>query len=358
MSKQDRSYTKYRDFTAFDRIYTFKVEELISHYYSLSTPNYPSVIQENSMQIHNELRRWKPVPVKSSDGRIYGYYNPENAPAPIHGAYDDALVFRLLNRLQRRIQQGQVDLLTAAAERKDSIQMIGKRVDQMTDLLVSHKANMGRLEKAIKRAKKPRKIKRLMNLISSLRLEFAYGWAPLASDLYTLGNEIMPPIFYADVHATVNAEQILPTYSFGYEGGYYGTVKLTGKIGLEMNDPFTASAAQLGLTNPAATAWELVPWSFAVDWILPIGDYLRQASTLDGLNVRFSSLTITQKGSGEINYTLDEAFPLYSSVKFKHYRRTSLPEPRLPRFMDSPFGSLSRTFNQLALLGQMIGKRP
>lgn len=355
--KEDLSYEKYEDFPAFDRIYTFKVEELVSYYFSHGTPGYPSNIRENPMQIHKEFRTWMPFALSSSDGDIYGYLNPENAPIPIIGDYDPALEFKLLNRLQSRIQQGQVDLLTAAAERKDSIQMIGTRVNQMTDLLVDYKRNMSRLEKALKKAKKPKKIQRLVNLISSLRLEFSFGWSPLASDLYTLGNEIMPPIFYADVSATVHGEQLIPTYAFGYEGGYEGSVKLHGKVGIQMNDPFTASAAQLGLTNPAATAWELVPWSFAVDWILPIGDYLRQASMLDGLEVRFSSMTITQKGNSSIRYTLNNLNAM-SSAELKHYRRTSLPEPRLPRFMDSPFGSLTRTFNQLALLGQMIGKKP
>lgn len=355
MTKPDKSYSIEKDFPAFDRVYTFKVEELSSSYYSNSTPGYPGKIQENSMQIHNEFRKWGPIALESSDGDIYGYFLPDNAPVPPYGYYDQALEFKLLNRLQSRIQQGQVDLLTAAAERKDSIQMIGSRVNQMTDLLVSHKKNMSKLEKALKKAQSPKKIKRLVNLISSLRLEFSFGWAPLASDLYTLGNEIMPPIFYADVSATVIGSQHEPTYSFGYTGGYKGTVKLTGKIGLQMSNPFTSSAAQLGLTNPAATAWELVPWSFAVDWILPIGDYLRQASMLDGLDVRFSSLTVAQSGQGSIEYAYNSS-TAWSSVNLTHYRRGPLPSPRLPRFMDSPFGSLTRTFNQLALLGQMIGK--
>jgi hypothetical protein len=33
-------------------------------------------------------------------------------------------------------------------------------------------------------------------------------------------------------------------------------------------------AWSLGLDNPLATAWELTPYSFVVDWMLPIGDWL------------------------------------------------------------------------------------
>lgn len=41
----------------------------------------------------------------------------------------------------------------------------------------------------------------------------------------------------------------------------------------------------LGFTNPAAVLWEATPFSFVVDWFLPIGDYLKtlDGSTLNGL---------------------------------------------------------------------------
>jgi len=32
--------------------------------------------------------------------------------------------------------------------------------------------------------------------------------------------------------------------------------------------------ALLGLTDPASLAWEKLPWSFVIDWIIPAGNYL------------------------------------------------------------------------------------
>jgi hypothetical protein len=32
--------------------------------------------------------------------------------------------------------------------------------------------------------------------------------------------------------------------------------------------------AQLGLTRPLSSAWELLPWSFVADWWLSVGTYL------------------------------------------------------------------------------------
>jgi len=41
--------------------------------------------------------------------------------------------------------------------------------------------------------------------------------------------------------------------------------------------------ASLGLTNPALIAWELVPFSFVVDWLIPIGSFLEAITATQGL---------------------------------------------------------------------------
>lgn len=51
----------------------------------------------------------------------------------------------------------------------------------------------------------------------------------------------------------------------------------------------------LGLTNPAAIAWEVVPYSFVVDWFLPVGSYLAAWGVIPALTGRF--LTIERAGA-------------------------------------------------------------
>lgn len=43
-------------------------------------------------------------------------------------------------------------------------------------------------------------------------------------------------------------------------------------------------ASALGFTNPVALAWELVPYSFVIDWFINVGDWLGQLDTLSGVN--------------------------------------------------------------------------
>ena len=50
-------------------------------------------------------------------------------------------------------------------------------------------------------------------------------------------------------------------------------------------------------SNPLLTAWELVPYSFVVDWFVPIGDFINQYASTDGL------VFISGTESLSVNYT-------------------------------------------------------
>jgi len=54
-----------------------------------------------------------------------------------------------------------------------------------------------------------------------------------------------------------------------------------------LDDRFLAYMDSIGLVNPAAILWELVPYSFVVDWIVPIGQFLENISA--GVGLRFLS---------------------------------------------------------------------
>lgn len=354
MPKQDPSTQRFTVYQTTNGPVSRLTFEIRANYFSLKTPGYPSRIQQNNMQIFEEHRYMKPGLRYNSAGELYSIFTPEFPPMPAYGSYSSQARFNLLNRLNTRLHEGKVDLLTALAERKSSIQMIATRVDQAVPMLIAYKKNSQRLQKRIKKAAlAPKKLKRLVKMLSDLRLEFSFGWAPLAQDIYTLGNEIMPPIFYADVKASVNEEQ--QTFpSFGYVGGYMGSVKLKAFARVSMANPVTSSASQLGLTDPAVTAWEIVPWSFAIDWILPIGDYLSQINMFSGLRLETGSLTVRQRGNA--THTFQSGVSASTQIDLRFGKRGSLPTPSLPRFVDSPLGNFSRTLNQLALLGQMVGK--
>lgn len=65
-----------------------------------------------------------------------------------------------------------------------------------------------------------------------------------------------------------------------------------------VSNPIIAELNALGLVNPALIAWNLLPYSFVADWVLPISDILR--SFTSGLG--YSSLSVSVVTEERMNY--------------------------------------------------------
>lgn len=117
----------------------------------------------------------------------------------------------------------------------------------------------------------------------------------------------------------------------------------------------------VGLTNPLSIAWEMMPWSFVVDWFLPIGRWLGNLDALVGVEFVDASWTRVddQRISMVINSSTVSGSTRYT-YKLQGYtkrvtiqRRSSIPPSvlTLPRFK-SPF-STTHAVTGLALLRQV-----
>lgn len=130
--------------------------------------------------------------------------------------------------------------------------------------------------------------------LSERFLELQYGWLPLLSDVKSAADALShhaaqdPPVtrkvkqrlkrtvdvdrdYAENVHRTTVSVQILYSCT-------------------ESNTPSVPDA--LGLTDPLTVAWELVPYSFVIDWFLPVGDYLQARHFVGSLT---GELVISEK---------------------------------------------------------------
>jgi len=57
--------------------------------------------------------------------------------------------------------------------------------------------------------------------------------------------------------------------------------------------PLETAISALGINNPFTVGWELLPWSFVVDWMIPIGDYIATWGATYGWNFLDGSCTDT-----------------------------------------------------------------
>jgi hypothetical protein len=101
-------------------------------------------------------------------------------------------------------------------------------------------------------------------------------------------------------------------------------------------------ARQLGLLDPLSVAWELLPWSFVIDWFIPIGAYLDVLNGIPALKGRFLTTEVIRRvgiqgvpGVKSPWYTL--GMPTYRSVIMGVLARPSLYHKKV---------SITRTYSE------------
>lgn len=138
-----------------------------------------------------------------------------------------------------------------------------------------------------------RRKKRAVAMAANLHLVKEYGIKPLASDIYGLA-ELLAAQSYAIVRSSAQAgsRQSYDTVEQGYLNGvkttWYTKFEVFVKTGCDFssNGTIAPTLSASGLTNPAAIAWEMVPFSFIVDWVYPLGDYFNNLDATLGLTLR------------------------------------------------------------------------
>lgn len=122
---------------------------------------------------------------------------------------------------------------------------------------------------------------------SSAWLEFTFGWAPLVQDVANVVE-----VFKQDFPGVPIKAKVRSVYyaSQPWDGGSWYAAQTSGVyyIGGEVvvTNPNVLLAKSLGLTNPASIAWDAVPFSFVVDWFIPVGKFLQSLDNDFGIEIR------------------------------------------------------------------------
>lgn len=131
--------------------------------------------------------------------------------------------------------------------------------------------------------------------LASAWMACRYGWVPLMGDIYGLNDlqyeyNKLPKIVVSKWTPGVPYHPYSPAYADLYRyrieraqrwQAFLDTEKLTASL-----------PTRLGLTDPASIAWELVPFSFVVDWFLPVGHFLKSLEAARVLPVAKITKTI------------------------------------------------------------------
>lgn len=145
-------------------------------------------------------------------------------------------------------------------------------------------------------------------------LEFSFGWSPLVGDISSAMDVLVnrePKFRVYGGGKDVSSTRVHQTWSPGTQ--YYSWTTETSSFDiytkqgcrLVVSNPNLALANQLGLVNPAVVVWELIPFSFLIDWFANVESVLSQGTDFLGLAVsdqyqRHFATGIATRDSGDV----------------------------------------------------------
>lgn len=194
------------------------------------------------------------------------------------------------------------------AERHQTYSLIANNVKRLMSMVdtfrkVKRRGNVDIDKKFIKRSGKQ---------ISNEVLQFFFGVQPLIDDIEALAekaahwNEYGPAktgdsiTVKASGKGFDNARTTVVSLSNGKPymettTDVRVTVQVRYVLEYSMQNPALAELQKLGLINPLEVAWEMTPWSFVVDWLLPVGNWISAFTADAGLTYkRGVKTTITE----------------------------------------------------------------
>lgn len=238
----------------------------------------------------------------------YGYWRDQTPPRPtsyLHKMNYDLLMEadrQALAKIRGKIMDQKVDLATALGEGKETVSMLIELVARLAKILSL--CRKGRLVEAAKLVFPTNTL-----TLANDYLMLTYGIKPLIDDIDGLMKHLADEIkegVLIDVKAQAVRErdQIIPWSSdlpFKAKGTVVSreTYRAIYKCTYAIDSSLLRQWDMLGFNNPFAVAWELIPYSFVIDWLIPIGDWLKGINEFSGLTVsQFSRTHVYKHESG------------------------------------------------------------
>jgi len=199
--------------------------------------------------------------------------------------------------------------------------------------------------------------------VVAAEIAYSFGIKPLAEDLFSAAEALqlrlgLPLVYkYSSQSRASNDRDLRSTpvtmsTDSVYNQRYIVTDRVKMLIGLR-----TLGDSEIVFGNPTNWAWELIPFSFVVDWGIPIGQWLEDLDTLK--NISFVSGTRTRKrhvvGYWKCRAKNQAGVWLENSSTGKYvfkwharYLVSSLPTPPVPSW--SPSATYHKVYRAVSLL--------
>lgn len=262
------------------------------------------------------------------------------------------------------------EVLVNVIEANKSIEMIRQRAMQMYKF-VRHlrRGDFQGAGQALAMPKPPKGATTKRALASNY-LEYHFGWTPLVTDIYNAVDHLQNPLKQVFVRGTAKQDKVRGPHSltvksnyvdgsytvrdYLYEAYWVGEAVASMGTGIKVHNPNLFLANSLGLVNPLTVAWEVIPFSFVVDWFVNVQQFLSQGTDWMGLTLVEPWTTYRYKGTFvervEVDRYWDQWF--YPPGQSSYFIRHESP------IRDSMGGTFVTTRRSLGINGPDLHIRP
>lgn len=217
---------------------------------------------------------------------------------------------KLASRLQTQIKSQKINVGVAAAELHKTCLTVSSAAKRIANAFVALKkgnakhalntltgggaTGSGREIARVAEGRRGRNALPNSGSVAQDWLAMQYGWKPLLSDVYGGAEELArtisgrPPACQVRSKATTSdflsvEVPAINSTSPPFRGNREISCTSFGVIEYRITDQLASLAANTGVTNPLSIAWELLPYSFVVDWFLPVGTFLNNLDFDNGI---------------------------------------------------------------------------
>lgn len=268
---------------------------------------------------------------------------------------------RLSTEVMLKVGSKKASIGQAIAESKEAIHLLfHSAITLFTAFKAAKKGNFRKVMKTLGVSFRSLRSKS----IAGKWLELQFGWLPLMQDIHDTA-QLIQKGFREKTHLASNIRVLKDTqgdspYIDGnYEFHTEGSARYTMKVFYEIDPSVLRQLGEAGLINPVEIAWELVPFSFVVDWFLPVGNFLDALAAPLGVQFIAGYYSIyTEATFRELSPTNAPAYShLLSNTRWQKcelmgFRRYTLAGfPRAALYWKDPF-SANHLADTLALVRQ------
>lgn len=200
---------------------------------------------------------------------------------------------KLRRKIHQKLKNQTVHIGNIIAERKQTMDLVQSSVKRILDLI---KLKKNIFKAAASYAKNPKQI-------ASDVLAFKFGVEPLMNDIQKFAQYLDKDSdnHVVVVRANTGSKHAIPVKVSTSQLTFEGFVEISYTVKCVVDNPALRTLSEFGMVNPLEILWEVTPWSFVVDWFLPVGDWISNKTSDLGLTFKTGTRKIKLVGSFTTN---------------------------------------------------------